>query len=416
MLRCSPFTSRYFLCLVDTTSALFPLQLSAVYPGLAQLESEAESIAQIFEDAPSTLATVSNNGLNEAKTPGRTIRPPSHSRIIKGTTAAAAACIVPGAFSEEPELRRRASVAAKKLTSEEERLLRVQEVQSAVSCREVAATRENPTAVADHAISHDDDDADGHDRGKRREAGSADVGQEGDALEPRPQTDRSGDRGTVRTMAAAADAGNVAESIGDKASAGGGRRAVSRVKAAPGVLAFLTREFSSRAAAATAGAAGEASVPLNNASNRRVWTSTGGRKETGRLAAAAGSLASATKAAAPKPMSKSLAALIARKAEGGGGDGGGRGGVASAGGIAATPLGFLEELKTRTARAELGGSRGKGAGVSVGDVAGGTGEGNSGGQGGLLLVLGGEGVTSENDRHGPVSFLEELKARRSRIS
>ncbi|CAM9369283.1 unnamed protein product, partial [Scytosiphon promiscuus] len=194
------------------------------------------------------------------------------------------------------------------------------------------------------------------------------VSSRGDAVGVVP-----GDGGGSSGAVPEAGTSGVDAAAADDASAPAPRRPV---KVAPGVLALLTKQHSARAAAAPSSGV---SAPSRAADGSAVCVPT---------------------APAPaKPMSKSLAALLARRAgnppagsavvpstngEISGGDGGGGGASKKAG---PSSLGFLGELKARAAAKN----------------------------GGASAVVDRKGMAAPFAKGGG-SFLEELKARTARMS
>lgn len=344
--------------------------------------------------------------------------PPAVVSVASGGTAVR----VPGAFSSEPELRRRAVAAAKKLTPEEERLLRASEVQRAVSCRDALAGASTaasaPTANASHA------GGDGH----KKSGVSAVVS----ALSRQSAQSQSGE-GHMQEVAEGTGSASVLERAavavrGEDGSGYGGcaaHRTVSRVKAAPGVLAFLTKEYGARSVA-QAQEANDKSV-MRNAQTAAAAASGGGAgliETNGKVSsgipvtAAEGSTDSAV-AIPPllpllspppppsKPISKSLAALLARAPQGSGGIVGGAGVRAKAG---PPSLGFLDELMARAA-----GEKKKGSSPASESSASNAGDGTRA----RRKEGGGSGISTGGVRSGVgggLSFLDELKARKPRLS
>ena len=450
-------------------------QLSSTYPSLPQLESEAELIAEVYSRNDS----VNNGTPREAQ---RDIVNPkgsaNSSATASGNSGGAAAgrsvCLVrvPGAFSPEPELRRRAVAAAKKLTPEEERRLRASEVQNAVSKRgeqsSASGFREMPGAAAADAAGADDETA--APMAQRGDAGEISLSAPSsayDLLQREGEAGRGGAAEMSSTEAGAeVEAGKGAgvelapgdngdggrngsgEAAGENACKAGEPRR-RRVKVAPGVLAFLTKEYSDRAATGTASVVAKGSVGLSpsvTAPTPPGCSPLGGPGGSGGMPPPP---PLPCPPAAKKPISKSLAALLAMKcnesgeglASGGGGVTGGGGGNRAA---SASPPGFLDELKARAkakdgrrsgtrvdggdeSRTGRGGGRGGGVGQQVlaggdgGTVRGGVS--TSGGSeqvsararfGGGLARVPVQGATAKAG--GGVSFLDELRARTARIS
>lgn len=385
-------------------------QLSSTYPSLNQLEKEAETIARILDRAATAAAADNNNktprkdGEVAATIPDSTSASAPTDRPGVTATAAVGAVRVPGAFSEEPELRRRAVAAARKLTPEEERRLRAGEVQRAVSSRDVAG---------------------GVGGGQATTAGVAAAG-----AEPSPANGSDGVAGTgaVAAPSLAPDAAAVersgsatccpklggqptacepaARKIGSSLGLGGGCSSSAPpprrrpVKVAPAVLALLTKQHTARAIA-VAGAGESTEVRAKGEGSAApapfaVGASATGSECPSAETSSAGVAASAAVpvAASAKPMSKTLAALLARRADrpppsgparcGGGGDGDENEARKKA---TPPPLGFLGELKARAAAAA------EGTGTRTGPERGGK----------AALPTGG-------------SFLDELKAKTARIS
>lgn len=351
----------------------FVFQLSATYPSLAQLESEADSVAQI---------------LNRRC---QSVTDDSPMRDEAGAVVTADAVIrVPGAFSAEPELRRRAAAAAKKLTPEEERALRASEVQRAVSCRDAPSVPAAAAPGSDETIEH---------AGDAEQTSAISV-----------------------AIAALSREGRSRGESGVGHEDGCSRR--RRVKAAPGVLAFLTKEYGERAATAARGSTRtvvpHAGAALGSETKEAgdVLPAVAAGAEGPGLSSAAGTSRRGPKIPPPpiKPMSKSLAALVAQsnasKMSGSTGDG-----RAPGSRKAALPsLGFLDELKARGKRKEAPvdmASESSGAGVS-----GGVG-GESGARGGVSsreAFKKGNGSGKVAAAGAAVSFLDELKARTAVIS
>lgn len=274
---------------------------------------------------------------------------------------------VPGAFSEEPELRRRSVAAARKLSPEEERRLRASEVQRAVSFRDAgssggsaaAATATTPAAATVVA------------------EGSVDQPGSTTAIETTPTSVQV----EVEQERAAAEAGPAA--TGGATPVAAPTAVVPRtgecldgappprrpVKVAPGVLALLTKQYSARAMAAQGGGGRR----IGATAETKAETTSGEGTERADIfqpvaapspAATEGTSVKPTPAAQPaKPISKSLAALIAQKngnvapLPGRGSPDGpcsdaveGAGGGVGIGRKAASPaLGFLDELKAKAA-------------------------------------------------------------------
>ena len=398
---------------------------------MAQLESEANSLFQILSRCPAQQ--------NSREGGDSVVR-------------------VPGAFAFEPELRRRTAAAARKLTPEEERASRASEVQQAVSSRNAlpGSGSADANASADPPL----------ELGKT----VADVG----ALAAAKAVSE-----VTFTLATAASAdGKEGEAEASAEHSAGGRPLPGRVRVAPSVLAFLEKDCRAKTATAAregeerkGGAEMEASAehgagghPLPGRvriassvlafleKDCRAKTVTAAREGEERKGGAeiapkavvvCGSakvtptdkkdvlIAPREPTPRAKPISKSLAALIAR---GGGGCGDGR--VGAVGGRTDKPAllppppqrGFLEELKKRANRSNAALEHSQG-GADVADGQSGVGE--SGGSGGD-----GRGESSHNrlrSRVGkklgtqpsalpkgltdgrPGSFLDELKARTAMV-
>lgn len=295
---------------------------------------------------------------------------PSVSEGDVGTTTSGA-CVsssavstirVPGAFSSEPELRRRAVATAKKLSPEEERILRASELQRAVSSREVAGFAGTTAAVAAAAQRSD------------RVAGEQSAVPA--VLHTLSRKETPGESGNWCAQAMKTEAGTKtgicgavtlegAVGVSGEATAVDGRGDLCprrRVKAAPQVLAFLTKEYSARALTA------RTSREVNEAIKTDAATAPGmgvqvprGAQSLAAAVATGPALVSAAGVSAvpppppppPKPMSKSLTALLAQQRNrlpglvGGIGNGGSGGGASRK--TAAPALGFFQELKARAA-------------------------------------------------------------------
>lgn len=263
-----------------------PGQLSATYPSLAQLESEAEVVSRVLSHCPAEQGPQEGRG-------DATVR-------------------VPGAFSAEPKLRRRTAAAAKKLTPEEERAVRASEVQRAVSSR--SALPQMGTT----------DGTTGLDGTSATIASARETGGKRAALEI----------SAAKHLSTAVE-GETAE-VGPHVQPG-------RVQIAPVVLAFLEKDCRTRTAKMEEGGKERAT---------RGATSTAAPTESTLPAESAGmdvpakttplevNSQAATQA---KPISKSLAALIAR----GKGDGHAGAMGSSLNKASAPALGFLDELKKR---------------------------------------------------------------------
>lgn len=327
------------------------------------------------------------------------------------TVAATTTIRVPGAFSEHPELRRRAAAAARKLTPEEERRLRASEVQRAVSSRDANLGRvplsPSPAATvmstAEHAGSSE------LSAGGRRQRSAVPAGN-GAALylERLLPQDRSrqesvgSDRMNGRTRdAEPASLQMIPEvDLGDDVAVLDECKKDRRVKIAPGVLAFLNKEFSSRTA--TKRAVGRLTElvpgPVASASAADIVDPNMGTRESDDAATMASSeqIVSAIGdgvtllppppppplAAPAMPMSKSLAALLARNNR----SGDALGSVenrAVLGGPAAPSLSFLDELRAKGAAKER---------PSL--VAGGV---STGGYGALKIPAGGREESNEHE-------------------
>ncbi|CAB1103109.1 unnamed protein product [Ectocarpus sp. CCAP 1310/34] len=378
--------------------------LSSTYPSLTQLEAEAEAIAGILDRAAT--AAADNNG----KTPPKdgeiavTIQDSTSAsdqtdRPGVAATAEVGAVRVPGAFSAEPELRRRAVAAARKLTPEEERRIRSGEVQRAVASRDVAggvgggqATITGP-AVAEPSPA----------------TGSGGVAGTGAAAAPSldpvaAAVERSGPAACCPELGAQANACEpAARKMGSSLELAGGcdshappppRRPV---KVAPAVLALLTKQHSARATAAAGARESLEARPKGKGSAApapfAAAASAAGSECPSAEIPSAGARAAVPVAPSAKPMSKTLAALLARRADrptpSGPAAGGGFDGDENEARKKATcpPLGFLGELKARAAAAAA--AEGAGAGPER--------------EGKAALPTGG-------------SFLDELKAKTARIS
>lgn len=311
---------------------------------------------------------------------------------------------MPGAFSAEPELRRRAVAAARKLTPEEECRLRAGEVQRAVSSRDVAggvgggqATITGPAvAVAEPSPA----------------TGSGGVAGTGAAaapsLDPGATTvERSGSAACCPDLGGQPTACEpAARKMGSSLELAGGCHSHAPppprrpVKVAPAVLALLTKQHSAHAiAAAGAGESAEAR-PKGKGSVApapfAVAATAAGSERPSAETSSAGAAAAVPVAPSAKPMSKTLAALLARRADrpppsgpaaGGGGDGDGDENEARKK-ATSPPLGFLGELKARAAAA--------------------------------AVAAEGAGTVPEREEKAALptggSFLDELKARTARIS
>lgn len=323
-------------------------QLSATYPSLHQLEAEAQSVECILRDlAPSGNATDrEETGKAEAEESSTS----GDGNACPGTSGVR----VSGAFSAEPRLLRRAAATAKKLTPQEERLLRASEVQRAVSCRDGRGGGAESSA-----------DGDGPPGSAGNDGLPSVLSSAGAPQGVAEEREREGCGRIMKTNGKGSEEA-VSEGCGgrDQASAGRPGKGVSKVKAAPGVLAFLNREFGARAAAAAtaAGAAteraevgardqagGDGRNPATKSSSTTI-DGCGGHSSLAHAPAP-----STTKVPPPqrppKPMSRSLAALVGASS----GAQSDRGSSAKA--QASRPgfpvLSFLGELK---ARAREGGS------------------------------------------------------------
>lgn len=385
---------------------------------------------------------------------------------------------VPGAFSAEPELRRRAMAAARKLAPEEERRLRASEVQNAVSLRgaqqssglsempgasgtvaevgapavgarsgapgaatEVATVAPAPPAAAAAATATVQGGFDGLSLSVPPSAASAGavaaLSQEGREVGRGGRSERvsrEAEIGAAREAAAVFASGGSGGGGGGVGAAGEGAGCENgelrrrRVKVAPGVLAFLTKEYSDRALTASVvvkRTAGGESRPVAPPATVADGCLLSGAPGDGMEVPPPPPPPSAiVRPPAAKPLSKSLAALLAKNAidngsgelaRGGGGRVSGGGGKRSA---SASPLGFLDELKARakanagqalaTGDADGDGGGTEGAGVAMD----GAGEQVSIG-GGLARVSGKETTVVAR---GGGSFLDELRARTARIS
>lgn len=376
-------------------------QLSASYPSLVQLESEAESIAKVVGRAQADIDVGDRGEVSPA---------------VVSAASDITAVRVPGAFSSQPELRRRAAATAKKLTPEEERLLRASEVQRAVSSRDALAGAATAAAAPTGGG-----------------CGTSGVSAVVSALSH--QGGQSGGRYTQEVVvapgtgeASSLERAAVAASGEDRRGYGGcvAHRAVSRVKAAPGVLAFLTKEYSARSVAqarevnkkgvvrdapeAATVSGGTGLIEKNEKVSADITVTAAEGSTNGAIAT---TLLPLPPLPPSKPISKSLAALLARAPRGTGGGIIGGTGVSSVGdrgsGKAVSPsLGFLDELKARAA-AKKGSSPASES--SANNAGGGT---RAPGKGGG----GGRGISAGVVRSGVggMSFLDELKARNSGLS
>ncbi len=333
-----------------------PPQVSSTYPSLAQLESEAESIAQIRSHAAAAAADDDDGATGGATTPDDP----------------EVAVRIPGAFSEDPELRRRAEAAAKKLTPEEERRLRASEVRRAVGSRDSAEpSGGGGVTAAPAAVDTRAGAADG--------SGSSDVTVTEAAPSP-PQNDEqraAADDGTgaggMPAAAMASEPEPTADPVPDGRVGDGAPPPRRPVKIAPGVLALLTKQHSARAAATAAGGGGGGVGAVKEAGLGTEGSAAAAPLATPAAAAAAAATAAVASGSADlraptappvprelppapqapaarptKPISKSLAALLARKMGGPPSEPGS--GEEVAGRKMPPPsLGFLGELKARAA-------------------------------------------------------------------
>lgn len=361
------------------------VQLSASYPSLSQLESEAESIAGILSEsaANSTLDEQESSAI-EATGASSSL----HDRSSSNSGTGNCNVRVPGAFSSEPRLLRRASAAAKKLTPQEERLLRVSEVQNAVS------HRDEPGGLSWSSSDNT------HDTGA--DAGGHTVASVGTA-------ENSSNRRPGRVELRIAEAAIIAAGGGEASCEVRREKSVSKVKAAPEVLAFLTREYSARAAAAIA-----ARTERKPEDSKQSVDTTQGISSTSCSGGSADTRSQGTgerpsgmddrvlmlptaprPRQPPKPMSKSLAALVKRS------DGTGGKSVGQTASSCASPLSFLDELKAK-ARAKDGGRDGsiyEQRGVQGGAAS------------GSVSSARGGGPSTSAVQGGARAFLDELKAR-----
>lgn len=435
-----PFTNRLPASHANT-------QLSATYPSLAQLESEADSVAEILGGATSTTVGTdrSKGEANPADTDSSTATSKYRDTGVNSTSVVRPHA-VPGAFSEEPQLRCRASAAAKKLTPQEERLLRASEVRRAVCSREVAhgeALTEASFVKQDASKDSGGGDASDVGGGQRQylQAVLSMTESREDASRECPQLAGKKLEAVNATTTAAKEGGTAIANGEATFEACGGRRTVSRVKAAPGVLAFLNREYSSRAEAVavakgpapvteSGGGAAESTAASTTSGAQNSLESSGGLgglHEATTTRAGAAVVVSvvgvppppppAAPPAPPKPMSKSLAAVLTRTAARSSGAGDAKSGEELKR-ATATSLDFLEELKTRGART------GRGVSTTKEAVDGDPGR-SIGGRLTLTLPCGGGGGEALRKRPpsvvtgsgmGGVAFMNELKARTSKIS
>ena len=346
-------------------------QLSSTYPTLEQLESEVQSIAQIRGCAATTTATARGNDNNDStSTSTSTITPEDASSKPQAVGPAKAetttqAVRIPGAFSSEPELRRRSVAAARKLSPEEERRLRAREVQRAVSSRDAGTSAGSRTGGATPAADADTVFAgDGGDSGAALDQpGSSSAAAVKETTASRVQTGREVAKAGSAATGAASVAATAAVAPGRDECVDGARPPRRPVKVAPGVLALLTKQYSARAVAAGGGRRRGGSGALETS---REETKTSARTEGSGVCppqvsapAAMENVSAKPAGQAVKPISKSLAALIARKTDNpkfglwsshDGASSGVIGGGSGAGVKAASPsLGFLGELKAKTA-------------------------------------------------------------------
>lgn len=327
---------------------------------------------------------------------------------------------VPGAFSKEPKLHRRAMAAAKKLSPEEERLLRATEVQRAVSSRGALSSEEPATLVGDDVVGAGlvvMDDA---------RSGQSSVSAVVAALS---SDENLGEEHAQDAMVDGMKVGSrdivleSAVSVGDEVAAtGDGRRGDCprrRVQAAPEVLAFLTKEYSSRAVAAAIGAGNSEVARSSDTSSEETRESdctssvSSVRGPSSALFTAAGvRVVSPPPPPFPrnraKPMSKSLAKMLAQRST--------QTPVENSGSrrMVAPSLGFLDELKAKGA-AKMAPSSTSGASIEIEE---GVGANENEKQVPARKTMGGRRENGAAKRGlltaGGLSFLDELKARASK--